>query len=306
MRFQLGVAALPRICKRLGYVKKSEDAYFLIADGSGGLRGGLADGVGGLSVDFSIDSGIYAESLIRYSFKRASKKTKLPLSPTEIIKSSWKKISEEKTQGASTLLVFVIDKNGQLNASNIGDSSLMVLRGGLITAVAPTSQLHFDRPAQLGFLDEKNRDFFQTPSSVVELDPPVILREGDLVFCMSDGITDNLDSGDIEKIVTSRPFSAAPELALAIVESAQARALDTTRDSPFSLVAKQNDVAWSYGGRVDDITCLAVRVLGEGGEGLEGGVELPATLSPAQLCSKLLPQNAAEEKSSKHAIKKSR
>lgn len=40
--------------------------------------------------------------------------------------------------------------------------------------------------------------------------------------------------------------------------------LDNTRDSPFSLLAKENDIMWG-GGMPDDITVVALRVINRAG-----------------------------------------
>jgi protein phosphatase PTC7 len=50
------------------------------------------------------------------------------------------------------------------------------------------------------------------------------------------------------------------EFAQSLVELARANSLDPTTDSPFALLAKENDIMWS-GGMPDDITILALHVV---------------------------------------------
>jgi len=55
--------------------------------------------------------------------------------------------------------------------------------------------------------------------------------------------------------------AVALKLATRLADTARERAVDKTRDSPFALVAKENDVMWS-GGTPDDVTVVVLRVVG--------------------------------------------
>ena len=50
-------------------------------------------------------------------------------------------------------------------------------------------------------------------------------------------------------------------LARALVLKARELSLDKRRDSPFAVLAKENDILWS-GGMPDDTTVVVARVLG--------------------------------------------
>jgi protein phosphatase PTC7 len=49
-------------------------------------------------------------------------------------------------------------------------------------------------------------------------------------------------------------------LAAALADKAFEFSMDRRRDGPFALLAKENDILWSHGGRLDDITVMCVRV----------------------------------------------
>ena len=51
--------------------------------------------------------------------------------------------------------------------------------------------------------------------------------------------------------------SAVQILAERLTNKAREYSIDTKRDSPFALLAKDNDVLWSQGGKPDD-TCVVV------------------------------------------------
>ena len=53
---------------------------------------------------------------------------------------------------------------------------------------------------------------------------------------------------------------AVNELAKSIVDRARAYSVDKTRDSPFALLAKENDIMWG-GGMPDDTTVIVLRVV---------------------------------------------
>ncbi len=191
------------------------------------------------------------------------------------------------TLGGSTALVWAIDPIIGLVAQGLGDCTLLVVRRGGVFALSERTAVKFDRPLQLGFLSPENEPFFQVPQDCTPFGP-VALEEGDTVLCVSDGVTDNLHAEELVHLVgEGRPASA---LALAVIEAAQSAAVDGGRDGPFALAAKDNDIVWTAGGRLDDITALVVRCSGVGG----AFAPTPTTATPFQSVSQaLLPWNAA-------------
>ena len=106
----------------------------------------------------------------------------------------------------------------------------------------------------------------------------------------TDGLFDNVDIDDITKIafeweqqngmidiggisgrdkrwasgksLTDVSARSIPKLADILCQKARENSLDNTIDSPFALLAKENDIMWS-GGMPDDCTVLAMHVVGK-------------------------------------------
>ena len=57
-----------------------------------------------------------------------------------------------------------------------------------------------------------------------------------------------------------REARALDELAAKLCDVARERSLDTATDSPFAILAKENDILWG-GGMPDDCTVIALRVM---------------------------------------------
>jgi protein phosphatase PTC7 len=98
----------------------------------------------------------------------------------------------------------------------------------------------------------------------------VPVRGGDLLVLATDGLFDNVAEEEVlEVIEASAAQSAAEEperlgvdehaLATALATRAYERSLDREVDSPFALLAKDNDIMWG-GGRPDDITVIVARI----------------------------------------------
>jgi protein phosphatase PTC7 len=86
---------------------------------------------------------------------------------------------------------------------------------------------------------------------------------GDVVILATDGLFDNMDLDEIVKEVAAweRGDKAQQVRALAeqLVQKARLLSLDKNRDSPFALLAKENDIMWG-GGMPDDTTVVVARV----------------------------------------------
>ena len=61
--------------------------------------------------------------------------------------------------------------------------------------------------------------------------------------------------------LTNVSAEAIDELAKTVCERARQNSLDPTIDSPFALLAKENDIMWS-GGMPDDCTVIAFHIVG--------------------------------------------
>jgi protein phosphatase PTC7 len=219
-------------------------------------------------------------------------------------------VEEEKVIGSATALIAALDPRfGQFAAANVGDCGFLVLRrptlstmGSMATAEVAaregderlvvfrsTQQLRgFNFPYQFGYVpqddyegsekrDDSSGPLFEDPGSADLFRVPV--EEGDIIVCATDGLFDNVDEDEIVSIVRkweetqgAKPpsDSCMAELAASLTHRARELSLDRSRDSPFALLAKDNDILWS-GGMPDDCTVIAAKVV------MDPAVPPPAT-----------------------------
>lgn len=86
---------------------------------------------------------------------------------------------------------------------------------------------------------------------------------GDIIVLATDGLFDNMDLDDIVKEIDawekSDKVADVTALAEQLVQKARLLSLDKNRDSPFALLAKENDIMWG-GGMPDDTSVVVARV----------------------------------------------
>lgn len=107
----------------------------------------------------------------------------------------------------------------------------------------------------------------------------VPVEAGDVVVMGTDGVFDNMRESEIHRITSTwykvhgstASVEDCTELAQELVDTALKRSLDRNTDSPFAVLAKENDIMWS-GGAPDDITVIVGVVVPEDtpGDGLVG------------------------------------
>ena len=315
LRVRAAIAALPRLSPKHGFTAPSEDAFYLAAGRAHTLHGALADGVGSMR-RHGLDPGAFPRALLRHSLAplQRSAATLASSTPAAALAAGWAGVQQEGAQGACTACYFRLHLSRRsgggggggggaaLEALNLGDCSLLVFRGGALLAAA--RQAHrggaFDTPHQLGQLaGAASARHFEAPADAQPL--ACALQSGDTLLVCSDGLTDNLFPAEIAAHVAGGGGAAA--LALRLVADAHAKAQDGRRDGPFALAAKDADILWGAGGRLDDVTAM-VLVLEASGDAPEAGGEAPLldpreaqeVLSPcADAPRHLLPQNLALE-----------
>ena len=156
-------------------------------------------------------------------------------------------------------------------------------RGGQPYHVAfrsPQQLRAFNTPFQLGHAPDAPPggvpdDRFETPHDADLVRVPV--KGGDLIVLATDGLFDNMTEEQVVQVVQddadsdlsslgadkSAADAAAGRLgALArrLAHRARELSLDTDTDSPFAVLAKDNDICWG-GGRPDDTTVIVARVV---------------------------------------------
>lgn len=152
----------------------------------------------------------------------------------------------------------------------------------------------FNHPYQLGWTGEEVKEGETSFKSAKEsCSTSIHLRRGDIVIMATDGLFDNVDIDDIAKValeweqkngfifggdiaarerrwkmgdsLTLLSAERIPSLAEALCEKAREASLDPTLDSPFAILAKENDIMWS-GGMPDDCTVIVAHVVGQSAE----------------------------------------
>jgi len=149
----------------------------------------------------------------------------------------------------------------------------------------------FNHPYQLGWTGE-TLSSDETTSFKTARDScttSIHLRRGDIIIMATDGLFDNVDIDDITKIalkweqgvglirggdiaarerrwalgdsLTLLSSEKVGSLATELCEIARESSLDSTKDSPFAMLAKDNDIMWS-GGMPDDCTVIVAHVVG--------------------------------------------
>jgi protein phosphatase PTC7 len=139
-------------------------------------------------------------------------------------------------------------------------------------------QLHsFNHPFQLGWTGEELKEGEKTSFSEAKsaCTTSIHVRRGDVIIMATDGLFDNVDIDEIASVavdwekqngflrggdidareqrwvagssLTDVSYERIPTLADFLVKKARENSLDPTMDSPFALLAKDNDIMWSGG-----------------------------------------------------------
>ena len=131
----------------------------------------------------------------------------------------------------------------------------------------------FNLPYQLGCATEEGHPSgFETPADADTGAVPIM--PGDTIILATDGLFDNLHLDDIvaevedwennelgvpSKTNVGEFNDCTSKLAKRLVEKAREYSLDSSRDSPFALLAKENDIMWG-GGMPDDTSVVCMRI----------------------------------------------
>jgi len=283
------VAALPREDARFGFARASEDAFFARPARGGALWFGLSDGVGGLRVSHGVDPAPFAARLMAL----AAAASRGARAPRAALAAAARALAAERIAGGATALVaHACARTGRLRAANLGDATLHVAsaRGDVAAAAAPRGMAAFDAPRQLGFLPAPGAPRFDAPADALDFTADV--EPGGWLIAATDGLADNVFPAAAAALVRAAAARGddAHAPARALAAAARAAARDTGTDGPFALAAKDADVAWTRGGRADDVTVLVARRI-EGAPLDAAAAEQDAALVPE--AAGLVPVNGA-------------
>ncbi|KAJ8601512.1 hypothetical protein CTAYLR_006718 [Chrysophaeum taylorii] len=246
----------------------SEDAHFIHHDETTYV--GVFDGVGSWR-KVGVDPRLYPRALADACV--AEIKASPVSTPQDILMAAWRRVSRDQVPGSSTACLATIDDDDAISYVNLGDAGLVVLRDTpdktdkAIVLVAPQQLRDFNLPYQLGWTNTTDDDrgataTFETPTHANVATYPV--HPGDIVLVASDGLFDNVAVDEIADLVhlweRENPHAPVSDLADILCRRARDFSLDEHRDSPFALLAKENDIMWG-GGMPDDVTVVAMRVV---------------------------------------------
>ena len=247
-------------CKSIPKVEgRNEDAYFYTDSNIG-----IADGVGGVFIDFGISSQEFSIELME-KCKEISRNFNTSRQGKEIVKEA---LDSMISGGSSTFLLASLARN-RLFISNFGDSRLMLFRkyyDTLRLVFQTTAKQHcFNTPFQVSkqFSPkqlQRVHTFYKSniKNSDGNIDSDEYLttvREGDILVIGTDGLFDNLFPSEIRKIIKKFPIvSDLPETVDLLVEKALKMAKGKER-TPFEENMKNIQCEWK-GGKMDDITAI--------------------------------------------------
>jgi protein phosphatase PTC7 len=222
-----------------------EDAVFTL-----GRSFGVFDGVSGAEKEPGIE--LYSRCLAQNMRLTAGSKGLTIDKLTESLLASAER-ADEKATGASTALVGSIGEDGLLRMLNVGDCKAIIIRDGVVVRRTKDISHYFDCPYQLS---DQSPD---RPKDGTKLKFEVL--PGDIIISGSDGVFDNLADDDICSIVESSAPKPA-NIVKAIANESRRVSLDEKAPTPYAVLAKRNkyeDYKDGLGGKVDDISCVAIR-----------------------------------------------
>lgn len=232
------------------------------------------DGVGSWSFEQGIDPAQFAKALAQGLLDSIRPNDRSLPTPLSLLNTAYRASLARKAPGSSTACVLVLSApSNELRAINVGDSGFLVLRQTKMGSMGPLhaqssyqiiyrspQQLHyFNCPFQLGADTQGNSSQFEQPSDAEQCS--VSVQEGDLIILATDGLFDNLSEADVLGVLGERDEYERDlgRVAKRLTERAYEASLDRMIDSPFALLAKDNNIMWG-GGRKDDITVIVSRV----------------------------------------------
>ena len=192
-------------------------------------------------------------------------------------------LAEIELLGSTTVCMLSISPDGKVaNFLNVGDSGFHIFRPAeddsrsmQLVAKSRSQQHAHNHPFQLASWAAKMR-IRDLPSDGERYQHELL--PGDIVLLTTDGVLDNLFDDQIRAIleeVRADGGDICPNIAAVIAQRAREASLGKTEMTPWqvSLGATRGSPEQTLGGKVDDITVLAVKVPARAREGGKSAVE---------------------------------
>ncbi|CAK0883680.1 unnamed protein product [Prorocentrum cordatum] len=221
-----------------------DDAFFMAQPTEATATVGIADGVSSWS-RMGIDPALFAWELMRHCELLAEG---VGMSrPRDVMsRGYWNMVrSGSAPSGSSTACVASLDRpGGRLTVANLGDSGVLLLRGGGARVVLQTQeqQHYFNCPYQLMFVqpnDQAGQARGDDPESSAEYSAQA--EDGDLLVMATDGFFDNVFQENALKVIAGMCETKPGEIAEALVRLAHSRS-QLQEHTPFSVSAQRHGV----------------------------------------------------------------
>jgi serine/threonine protein phosphatase PrpC len=216
-------------------------AVLALADGVGGVRGGeIASGLAISQLNLAIQSGLRDQKSLRACIIDAFENANRAIT--------------ERGIGAATTFAVVEFESGTIRPYHAGDSEILVVgqRGKLKLQTVAHSPVGY--AVEIGVIDEReamHHDARHIVSNVVgdpdmriEIGPPLAMARRDTVIIASDGLTDNLHTGEIVEMIRKGPLESAAQR---VVGEARYRMQHPSGDHP----SKPDDLTFIVFRRAD-------------------------------------------------------
>jgi protein phosphatase PTC7 len=231
---------------------------------------GIADGVGSYALR-GVDPSVMAWAMmdgIKAVIEQDHKTTCI-----EALTQAYDNIVKTKSVdvGASTACVISfstgVDVLGnkvlKLTGANIGDSSFMVIRDGVMLYRTKEQTHGFNCPYQLAVPRNDATSVHDDPCSAETLSAPLDLIKGDVVIVATDGLTDNVFDSTVVQIVSKPRQGSDQDIAAKIASDLLKIAYVSSRSrdavTPFSKYAEEYNLK-HVGGKVDDVTFVVALI----------------------------------------------
>ena len=232
-----------------------EDSFFISA-----AAFGVADGVGGWA-RHGISAKEFSQALVDGAVAEARKEEssgqRTNMDPRVILDAADAKAKKRVRAGSSTACFGTVSDSGLLRVANVGDSSLVVVRGPSIVFQAEETNHGFNYPKQLGVFPNGGRSDTVDDAWTGSFQ----LAPDDVIIAATDGVFDNVRPQDLARIAyhtvgSGRQKSTSPSVSLAATDVVTKACKEALSEN-----GAWGGSASGVGGKPDDITAVVLRAV---------------------------------------------
>ncbi|SCU83752.1 LAMI_0C04500g1_1 [Lachancea mirantina] len=243
-----------------------EDNFFMTMNRGHELYAGVADGVGGWA-EHGYDSSAISRELCGTMRELAQHKSFDPQTLLDAAFSHVKQAGIVKV-GGTTALVAKLSRDGKLSVANLGDSWCGVFRNAKLVFQTRYQTVGFNAPYQLAIIpDHMVKEAARKGGSYIQNKPTDAdeynfqLQHEDIVVLATDGVTDNIATGDMELFLKDHTRTSNLQT---VCDEIVAQVAKLSKDPQFPSVFSQELSKLTgkryLGGKEDDITMVVIKV----------------------------------------------